>query len=55
MEAIAQNIKVTPDKIVSMLRQQQIEVSKEEAAKLLAFLKKLAKITVTKYLESDER
>lgn len=54
MEGTAQNIKVTADKIVTMFRQQRIEVTKEEAAKLLAFLKKLARITVTKYLESDE-
>lgn len=48
------NIKITPEKIVEMLEQEHTDLSVEDAMKVLAFLKKIARITVSKYLEIND-
>ena len=42
--------KIQPEKVVEILHQKGIEVSVEEAKLILDFLRKLADITVTQYL-----
>jgi hypothetical protein len=43
--------KIQPEKVVEMLRQKGVEVTLEQARLILEFLRKLADITVTKYLK----
>jgi len=45
------NSKMTPEKLIKMFNGEAKEMSSEDAAKLLLFLKKLARIVVVKYLE----
>jgi hypothetical protein len=49
-----QNSKITPEKAKEILRQAGKEVTIEEAAKILDFLKNLAKIVVKHYLNTNE-
>ena len=49
------NSKVTPEKLIKMFNGEAKGMSSEDAAKLLLFLKKLARIVVVKYLERDEK
>lgn len=49
------NSKMTPEKLIKMFNEEAKEMSSEDAAKLLLFLKKLARIVVVKYLERDEK
>jgi len=53
MEKVSQNIRITPEKIVKMLQMEGVILSEEEATQLWVFLKKIARITVTKYLERN--
>ncbi len=43
--------KMSPEKLIKMLNGEAKGMSTEDAAKLLLFLKKLARIVVKKYLE----
>lgn len=43
--------KLKPEKVVEMLRKSGKEITVEEATVVLAFLRLLANITVSKYLE----
>lgn len=54
MKEEAQNIRTTPERILKMLREEHIEINEAEAIKILAFLKKIARMTVAKYLEENE-
>lgn len=47
----ASNSKMTPEKLGKMLNGEAKGMSNEDAAKVLLFLKKLARIEVVKYLE----
>ena len=49
------NSKMTPEKLSKMFNGGAKGMSSEDAAKLLLFLKKLARIVVVKYLERDEK
>ena len=42
--------KIQPEKVVEILRQKGVEVTLEEAKLILDFLRKLADIAVTQYL-----
>lgn len=42
--------KMQPEQVMEMLRQRGVEVSLEQARLILAFLRKLADIAVTQYL-----
>lgn len=53
MEKVSQNIRITPEKIVKMLQMEGVILSEEEATQLWVFLKKIARLTVTKYLERN--
>jgi hypothetical protein len=44
------NSKMTPEKLLKLFNGEAKGMSNEEAAKLLLFLKKLARIVVIKYL-----
>lgn len=46
--------KLTPQKAVEILKQEGMEVTLEEAEKILDFLRNLAKIVVKHYLKNDE-
>jgi len=46
--------KISPEKAVVMLRKQGVEVSLEEAAVILEFLRNLAKIAVNQYLRNED-
>ncbi|MGN2375580.1 hypothetical protein ACTFAO_18105 [Sphingobacterium spiritivorum] len=50
MKDSSQNIKMTPEKAVKMLKDKRVDISIEDAAKLLSLLKKIAHIVVIKYL-----
>jgi hypothetical protein len=50
MKDSSQNIKMTPEKAVKMLKDKRVDISIEDAAKLLSLLKKIARIVVIKYL-----
>ena len=54
MREKSHNMKITPEKIVKMLKHEHIDLSVEDARKVLAFLKKIARITVSKYLEIND-
>ena len=54
MKEVSKNIRVTPERIIKLLQLEDIILSEAEATQLLIFLKKMAKITVTKYLEVNE-
>ncbi len=51
MNNSASSSKMTPEKLVKMLNGEAEGMSHEDAAKVLLFLKKLARIVVIKYLE----
>jgi hypothetical protein len=46
-----QNIRMTPEKIVKMLGSKLVDISIDDAAKVLLLLKKIAHTVVNKYLE----
>jgi len=48
-------VQLKPEEAVEMLRENGMVISKEEAVLLLEFLRKLANIIVTQYLEQDAR
>ena len=50
MKDSSQNIKMTPEKAVKMLKDKRVDISIEDAVKLLSLLKKIAHIVVIKYL-----
>ena len=43
--------RITPEKALEMLRSEGLDVTLEQAKDILDFLRKLANITVTKYLK----
>jgi hypothetical protein len=45
--------KLTPEKAVEILRKEGKEITTEEAAKILEFLRNLAKIVVKDYLKNQ--
>lgn len=45
------NIKMTAEKVVKKLHYNGIDISMEDALKVLLLLKKIARIVVSKYLE----
>lgn len=46
--------KLTPEKFVEMMREKGIELSPEQAAVILEFLRRLANIVVAQYLEKQK-
>ncbi len=46
-----QNIRMTPEKVAKMLRDRRVDVSVEDAAKVLLLLKNIARSVVNKYLK----
>jgi len=54
MKEVSKNIRMTPERIIKLLQMEDITLSEAEATQLLMFLKKIARITVTKYLEGNE-
>lgn len=50
MKDSSQSIKMTPEKVAKMLQDKRVDISVEDAAKVLSFLKKIARIAVIKYL-----
>lgn len=50
MKDSSQNIKMTPEKVAKMLQDKRVDISVEDAAKVLSLLKKIARIAVIKYL-----
>ena len=45
---------MTSDKVIKMLQKENLSVSEKEAMGILIFLRKIAKIKVTAYLEKHE-
>lgn len=54
MKEVSQNIRMTPERIIKILQMEDVTLNEAEATQLLIFLKKIARITVTKYLEGNE-
>ena len=50
-EEINEKRRITPKKTLEMLRSEGLDVTLEQAKNILDFLRKLANITVTKYLK----
>lgn len=46
--------RMTPDKVIKMLQKENLSVDEKEAMEILIFLRKIAKIKVTAYLEKHE-
>ena len=46
--------RITPEKAMEMLRAEGLDLTLEQAKNILEFLRKLANITVTKYLRKRE-
>lgn len=46
--------RITPEKALEMLRSEGLDVTLEQAKNILDFLRKLANITVTKYLKEED-
>ncbi|WP_133509913.1 hypothetical protein [Flavobacterium chryseum] len=51
-EEVNETRKITPEKALEMLRSEGLDVTLEQAGNILDFLRKLANITVTKYLKT---
>jgi hypothetical protein len=47
--------KLSPEKVVAMLKEKGVEVSVEQAASILKFLRKLANIVVAQYLKGGKQ
>ena len=47
--------KLLPEKVMAMLKEQCVEVSVEQAASILKFLRKLANIVVAQYLKGGKQ
>lgn len=54
MKEVYKNTRITPEGIIKILQMEDIILSEAEATQLLIFLKKIARITVIKYLERNE-
>lgn len=54
MKEVSKNIRMTPERIVKLLKMEDIILSEAEATQLLIFLKKIARISVAKYLDGNE-
>lgn len=54
MKEVSKNTRITPEGIIKIFRMEDITLSEAEATQLLMFLKKIARITVIKYLERNE-
>lgn len=46
--------KMTPDKVVETLQKENLSINESEALMLLVFLRKIARIKITAYLENHE-
>lgn len=46
--------RLTPEKVVKLLEEEGKKITTEEAAKILEFLRNLAKIVVKDYLKTNE-
>lgn len=44
---------MTPDKVIATLQKENLSINEKEAIMILIFLRKIAKITVTAYLEKN--
>lgn len=53
-EETGEKRKITPEKALAMLRAEGLDVTLEQAKNILEFLRKLANITVSKYLRKSE-
>ncbi|TEB41665.1 hypothetical protein D0809_24340 [Flavobacterium circumlabens] len=51
-EEVNETRKITPEKALEVLRSEGLDVTLEQAGNILDFLRKLANITVTKYLKT---
>ncbi|RUT67679.1 hypothetical protein D0817_25185 [Flavobacterium cupreum] len=51
-EEVNETRKITPEKALEMLRSEGLDITLEQAGNILDFLRKLANITVTKYLKT---
>jgi hypothetical protein len=47
--------KLKPEKVVAMLKEKGVEVSVDQAASILKFLRKLANIVVAQYLKGGKQ
>jgi hypothetical protein len=47
--------KLSPEKVVAMLKEKGVDVSVEQAASILKFLRKLANIVVAQYLKGGKQ
>lgn len=54
MKEVSKTTRITPEGIIKIFQIEDITLSEAEATQLLMFLKKIARITVTKYLEGNE-
>lgn len=54
MEELSKNNRTNPEKILKVLREHNPDMEIGHAIKILAFLKRIAKIRVTEYLENHE-
>lgn len=54
MKEVSKNIRMTPERIIKLLKMEGVILSEAEAIQLLIFLKKMARITVAKYLDGNE-
>ncbi|OXE99620.1 hypothetical protein B0A64_21195 [Flavobacterium araucananum] len=50
-EEVNEKRRITPEKALEMLRAEGLDVTLEQAKNVLEFLRKLANITVSKYLK----
>lgn len=51
MKESIQNTKLTPEKLTKVLKNGKNVLERDEAAQILFFLRKLARVVVRKYLE----
>lgn len=51
MKENIQNTKLTPEKLAKVLKNGKNDLERDQAAQVLFFLKKLARIVVRKYLD----
>lgn len=47
-------IRMTPDRVIETLQKENFSIDEREAIRILIFLRKIAKVTVTTYLEKHE-
>ncbi|WP_127341001.1 hypothetical protein [Flavobacterium] len=51
-EEVNEKRRITPERAMEMLRSEGLDITLEQAKDILDFLRKLANITVTKYLKT---